>query len=390
VPSYRATGEERYSTRGRSRLLAEMLQGDVVKDGWQSDAVREALDWCLACKGCKSDCPTHTDMATYKAEFLSHYFEQHPRPRQAWSMGRIGEWAPLAAKFAGIANFLSQSPVLASIAKTLSGIAQERPLPAFAARTFREQFKPSNVAMSGMPVILWTDTFSNHFRPGTALAAVAVLEAAGCRVSLPPERLCCGRPYYDFGMLDEAKAALARILDALGPSLEDGTPVIGLEPSCVAVFRDELANLFPDDRRALRLARQTYTLAEYLVLVEWKPPVAAGKRNALVHGHCHQKAVMGMQAELKVLAAAGFAVEAPDSGCCGMAGSFGFKPAHYAASKTIGESVLLPAVRAASPDTLIVANGFSCREQIEQLGGRGTLHLAEVLASVLDPTLKGH
>lgn len=394
-PSYRVSGEERYSTRGRARLLSEMLQGEVIKDGWQSEEVKEALDWCLACKGCRSDCPTHTDMATYKAEFLSHYHEQHARPRQAWSMGRIGDWAPLAAKFPRFANFLTQSAGIATLAKKVCGIAQARALPAFAQRSFREQFNVLHVnrrdpeqprsVRRGEPVILWTDTFSNHFRPETALAAVEVLEAAGCRVGLPAERLCCGRPYYDFGFVDEAKRSLSRILESLGASIYAGTPVVGLEPSCVAVFRDELCNLFPDDARAQRLARQTFTLAEYLERRQWRPPQKRnmiGKR-ALVHGHCHQKAVLGMQPELRLLEAAGFDVEAPDSGCCGMAGSFGFHPDHYAASQQIGERVLLPKVRAAADDTLIIANGFSCREQIEQGTGRKTLHLAEALAGVL-------
>ncbi len=395
-PSYRATGEERYSTRGRARLLFEMLQGDVVKDGWQSEEVKEALDWCLACKGCKSDCPTHTDMATYKAEFLSHYYEQHSRPRQAWSMGRIGKWAPLAARFPRVANYFSQSPVFGPLAKAVCGIAGERALPLFSRTTFRDQFNAMHMqrrnpaqarsVRRGEPVILWADTFSNHFRPETGLAAAMVLEAAGCRVSLPAERLCCGRPYYDFGLLDEAKASLERILQSLGASIYSGTPVIGLEPSCVAVFRDELLNLFPDDERAARLAKQTFTLAEYLERIEWHPPVspAAKGARALVHGHCHQKSVLGMGAELRLLAAAGYTVESPDSGCCGMAGSFGFKPEHYEASRKVGESVLMPAVRAASAETTIVANGFSCREQIEQMSGRKTLHLAEVLAATLD------
>ena len=393
-PSYRATGEERYSTRGRARLLFEMLQGEVVKGGWQSEEVKEALDWCLACKGCKSDCPTHTDMATYKAEFLSHYYEQHTRPRQAWSMGRIGEWAPLAAKFPRLSNFFTQSPILSTLTKRVCGIAHERSLPAFAADTFRERFNAMHLTRRapgqaravrrGEPVILWADTFSNYFRPETALAAAEVLETAGCRVSLTPEHLCCGRPYYDFGMLDAAKSALDRVLQVLGASIYSGTPVVGLEPSCVAVFREELVKLFPDDERASRLAKQTFTLAEYLERIEWQPPSPGPRLRALVHGHCHQKAVLGMQPELKLLAAAGFEVDAPDSGCCGMAGSFGFKPEHYAASRKIGESVLMPAVRAASADTMIVANGFSCREQIEQMSGRKTFHLAEVLAGTLD------
>ena len=395
-PSFRATGEERYSTRGRARLLFEMLQGEVIKDGWQNEEVKEALDWCLACKGCKSDCPTHTDMATYKAEFLSHYYERHARPRQAWSMGRIGEWAPFAAKVPRVSNFFTQSALFSPMIKGVCGIAQERTLPAFARMQFRDQFSrmhqsrripaQARSVRRGEPVILWADTFTNYFRPAAALAAVEVLEAAGCRVSLPQERLCCGRPYYDFGMLDAAKAALERILQSLGASIYGGTPVIGLEPSCVAVFRDELAKLFPDDERAARLAKQTFTLAEYLERIEWSPPDrGAGPRpRALVHGHCHQKAVLGMHSELNLLAAAGFDAEVPDAGCCGMAGSFGFKPEHQAASRKLAESALMPAVRAAAHDTVIVANGFSCREQIEQMSGRSTVHLAEVLAGTLN------
>ncbi len=391
-PSYRATGEEKYSTRGRARLLFEMLQGEVIKDGWNSSEVREALDWCLACKGCKSDCPTHTDMATYKAEFLSHYHEKHARPRQAWSMGRIGDWAPLAGAFPRLSNFVTQSPALGALVKRLAGIAGKRELPAFAESSFRSRFDAmqqgrrdpagTQAVRRGEPVILWADTFSNHFRPEAALAAVQVLEAAGCRVSLPQARLCCGRPLYDFGLLDQARSALGRILDVLGAQIMAGVPVIGLEPSCVAVFRDELGKLFPDDERAARLAAQTHTLAEYLDRSGWLPSAPAdGKvRRALLHGHCHQKALMGMQAELKMLKAAGYAVDAPDAGCCGMAGSFGFKPEHYEASQKIGEMLLLPSVRAAAADTVIVANGFSCREQIEQGAGRQTLHLAEVLA----------
>ncbi|MEO8203385.1 MAG: FAD-linked oxidase C-terminal domain-containing protein [Betaproteobacteria bacterium] len=394
-PSYRATGEERYSTRGRARLLFEMLQGEVIKDGWQSEEVKEALDWCLACKGCKSDCPTHTDMATYKAEFLSHYYEKHRRPRQAVSMGRIGEWAPWAARFPRIANFFTQSAVFAPLAKRVCGIAGERSLPALAHDTFRDRYEAGASSrrdaaqargpQQGGPVILWVDTFNNHFRPETALAAVRVLEAAGCKLELPAERLCCGRPYYDFGMLDAARESLAKILQSLASSIDAGIPVVGLEPSCVAVFRDEMVNLFPDDARAARLAKQTFTLAEYLERIEWQPPASATKgRRALVHGHCHQKAVLGMQPGMRLLAAAGYEVDAPDTGCCGMAGSFGFKPEHYAASVRVGESVLLPAVRAAADATAIVAEGFSCREQIEQLSGRKTLHLAELLAATLD------
>src|SRR5918992_235413 len=253
-PSYRATHEERYSTRGRSRLLAEMLRGEVITEGWASEDVKQALDWCLACKGCRSDCPTHTDMAAYKAEFMSHYYESRRRPRQAWSMGRIGEWAPFASRLSGLMNALSGF----AVAKKLAGIAPERKLPKFAPRTFRSQFKPNG---GGDPVVLFDDTFNNHFRPGTAAAAQKLLESAGCAVELPATRLCCGRPYYDYGMLDEAKRALARVLDVLAPQLDGGFAIVVLEPGCLSVFRDELRQLLPEHPRGAQLASQATSLA---------------------------------------------------------------------------------------------------------------------------------
>ncbi len=367
-PSYRATREERYSTRGRARLLDEMLRGEVITDGWASEAVKEALEWCLACKGCASDCPTHTDMAAYKAEFLSHYYEKRRRPRQAFSMGRIGEWAPYAALFPGFTNFLSK------IGRPFSGIAAERSIPKFARRSFRSQFKSNG---GGERVVLFDDTFNNYFRPQTAAAAQRVLEAAGCAVELPAEHLCCGRPYYDFGMLDRARRTLERALEVLAPQLDAGAPVVVLEPGCLSVFRAELGQLLPDHPRAGRLAAQATTLAEVLLQRQFKLPSINSK--ILVHGHCHQKALFGMQPELEMLARTGCEIIAPDTGCCGMSGSFGYRPEFYAASKRIAGLELLPALEAA-PEALVAANGFSCREQIESLAGRPTLHLAELLA----------
>ncbi len=378
-PSYRATGEERYSTRGRARLLNEMLRGEVITEGWNSEEVKEALDWCLACKGCRSDCPTHTDMASYKAEFLSHYYEKRARPVQAHSMGRIGEWAPLAARAPWLANFLTQTPGLDALAKRLAGVAAQRRLPRFAPRTFKALFRSRNG--SGDRVVLFADTFNNHFRPETALAAVEVLGAAGCAVEVPREPVCCGRPYYDFGMLDQARASLDTLLAALAPRIESGAPLVVLEPGCMSVFRDEMRQLLPDDARAQRLARQAVTLAELLRARGWRAPGIGGR--ALLHGHCHHKALGGNAAELDLLRAAGLEVAAPDTGCCGMSGSFGFKPRHYEASRRVAELALLPALRAAGAEAKIVADGFSCREQIEDLAGRETLHLAQLLARAL-------
>jgi len=367
-PSYRATGEERYSTRGRARLLWEMLQGEVIQDGWQSEEVKEALDWCLACKGCRSDCPTHTDMASYKAEFLSHYYEKKTRPPAVQALARIGEWAPLASKAAGLANLVG------ALGRPVAGLSLKRKLPRLAPRSLRAQFTPRG---AGDRVILFDDTFNGYFRPATGLAAARVLEDAGCRVELPREHLCCGRPYYDAGMLDEAKKALGRILAAMEP----GVPMVVLEPACLSVFRDELAQLFPNDARAASLGAQASSLAEFLEARGYAPKRSFGR--ALVQGHCHQKSLWGLGAEAKLLAAAGMEVETPDTGCCGMAGSFGFRAETEGASRRIAELALLPRLRAAPPDTVVVANGFSCREQIEGLGGCATQHLAEVLAAPL-------
>jgi FAD/FMN-containing dehydrogenase/Fe-S oxidoreductase len=364
-PSYRGTHEERYSTRGRARLLAEMLRGEVITEGWASPEVQEALDWCLACKSCRSECPTHTDMAAYKAEFLSHYYETHRRPRQAWSMGRIGEWAPLASRLSGITNLVSGF----GIAKRIAGVASERKLPRFAPRTFRSQFKPSG---AGDPVVLFDDTFNNHFRPGTAVAAQKLLARAGCSVELPAQRLCCGRPYYDYGMLDEAKRALERVLEIL-PS---DRPIVVLEPGCLSVFRDELRQLLPDDPRAAKLASNVFSLSEMLQKRNFR---GKSQGRVFMHPHCHQKALWGTAADLAILKDSGCEVLAPDTGCCGMAGSFGYRPQHAETSRRIAGLALLPALEAAR-DAVVVANGFSCREQIEALSGRATLHLAELLA----------
>jgi len=381
-PSYRATLEERYSTRGRARLLNEMLRGEVITEGWASTDVAEALEWCLGCKGCKSECPTHTDMAAYKAEFLSHHYETKPRPRAAAVMGRIGEWAPLAARAPWLANAITQTPGLRALAKAFAGVAAERALPRFAARSLRAELARRRSRSDGDPVVLFADTFNDFFRPAAGLAAVEVLDAAGCRVQLPRERICCGRPYYDVGLLGPARDALARVLQVLAPALEAGTPIVVLEPGCLSVFRDELGQLFPDDARAARLAALVTPLAAFLEARGWTPPAASGR--VLLHGHCHQKALYGLRAEEALLRAAGYTVLEPERGCCGMAGAFGVKPQYLAASRRIAARALLPALEAEAAETRVVADGFSCREQIEGLAARPTLHLAELLAGAAD------
>ena len=383
-PSFRVTRDEEHSTRGRAHLLWEMAQGDVVRDGWRDDVVKESLDLCLSCKGCKSDCPVSVDLATYKAEFLSHYHEGRLRPRSDYAFANIDIWARLASKVPGLANLATQLPFLRDIAKLTAGMPQQRSIPAFAPQTFRSWF---NVRQPRNPeaalVTLWPDTFNNYFLPDTAKAAVEVLEAAGFRVALPEAILCCGRPLYDFGMLDRAKRLLLKTLDTLALEIEAEIPIVVLEPSCAAVFRDELINLFPDDERAHKLSRQTFLLSEFLdkKAPDFQLPKLPAK--ALMHGHCHHKSIMKMTDEESVLTKMGVGWSAPAPGCCGMAGSFGFDEDKYDVSVAIGELELLPAVRQAPVDSLIIADGFSCREQIAQCTDRQALHLAEVIALAL-------
>ncbi|HEX4149842.1 MAG TPA: FAD-linked oxidase C-terminal domain-containing protein, partial [Pirellulales bacterium] len=383
-PSYMVTREEQHSTRGRAHLLWEMLNGELKHQGWKSEAVKEALDLCLACKGCKHDCPVNVDMATYKAEFLSHYYEGRLRPRYAYSMGLIHHWARLAAYFPHVANFFTQTPGVRVIAKWLGGVAQQRQMPPFASETFKDWFfrrPPHNPA--GPPVIFWADTFNNHFNPEILKAGVEVLEAVGYRLLVPQMNLCCGRPLYDFGMLDQAKSTLREILDSLREPIRAGIPLVGFEPSCLAVFRDEMLGLFPNDEDAKRLKSQAFMLDEFLH--EHAPGFQFPKleRKAVVHGHCHHRSVLKIDGEKAILKGLGLDFELLKDTCCGMAGSFGFEAEHYEVSQAVGEHGTLPKVRQARDDTLIITDGFSCRQQIQQGTQRKPLHMAEVLQLAL-------
>jgi FAD/FMN-containing dehydrogenase/Fe-S oxidoreductase len=381
-PSYMVTLEEQHSTRGRARMLFEMLQQGPVRGGWHSDAVKDALDLCLACKGCKTGCPASVDMATYKAEFLAHYYEGRRRPRAAYALGMIMRWSRLAARMPALVNIVTQTPVLSRLAKLIAGVAPERRLPAYAAEPFvnwlRRRPRREEAPTRGR-VVLWPDTFNNYFHPETARAALDVLEDAGFEVVVPAQPVCCGRPLYDYGLLDLAKRMLRDVLHTLHPYLVAGVTVVVLEPSCLAVFRDELLGLMPADADARRLSEQAVLLGEFLA--KHAPDVAlpqlVGK--ALVHVHCHQQSLAGTASESAALARLGLEVQVLDAGCCGMAGAFGFEAEHYDVSMQIGERALLPAVRAAASDTLVVADGFSCREQISQATTRRPLHLAEVI-----------
>jgi FAD/FMN-containing dehydrogenase/Fe-S oxidoreductase len=380
-PSFMATGEELHSTRGRAHLLWELMQGEVLPDRWKNEQVKESLDLCLACKACKSECPVSVDMASYKAEFLSHHYEGKSRPLAHYAFARIDVGAKLASIAPGLANFFGRLPILNGLIKSALHIHPKRTLPRFAKAFTRSRIAKVSTAPANAPeVFLWADTFNNYFHPDTMQAAHTVLRSAGFRISLPRQHLCCGRPLYDFGMLDTAKKYLLHVLDALEPQLAAGTPIVVLEPSCASVFRDELTNLLPNDPRAAKLRDQTFLLSEFLVRYAptYQPPRIEEK--IIVHGHCHHHSTMGMQDEMTILRATGAEVELLDSGCCGMAGPFGFERDKFEVSQTLAERVLLPAVRGKSETTIVVSDGFSCCEQITQNTTTRPQHFAEVLA----------
>ncbi|MCQ4083758.1 FAD-binding protein [Streptomyces sp. RB6PN25] len=392
-PSYRGTLEEEHSTRGRARLLFEMLGGHAdspVSDGWRSVEVRDALDLCLACKGCKSDCPVGVDMATYKAEFLAHHYAGRLRPAPHYALGWLPLWALLSRAGPRAANAVLHAPLLAALGKRLAGVDAERQAPLFAEQPFlqwwRERGMPQPWPSDPRTVVLWPDTFSNYFHPHIAQAAVRVLEDAGFRIAVPAEPVCCGLTWISTGQLGVARRVLRRTLRVLRPWLEAGTAIVGLEPSCTAVFRSDAPEMMPEDEDVRRLAQQTMTLAEALLNRapdDWQPPGLA--RTATVQPHCHQHAVLGFDADTELMRRAGIIADVLDAGCCGLAGNFGFERGHHELSMRIGELGLLPAVRATAPSALVIADGFSCRTQIEQAAtGRRAMHLAEALAMGLD------
>ena len=410
-PSYLATRDEKDSTRGRARVLQEMANGTLVR-GFGSAEVAESLDLCLSCKGCSSDCPAGVDMATYKAEVLYQRYRRRLRPPAHYSLGWLPRWAALAARSPGVANALLGTPMLSGLAKRLGGIDRRRPLPRFAAETFRDWFSRRPVqpgtfpgrpvqpgafpgrpvqpgafshppVRPGTPVLLWVDTFTDHFTPEVGRAAVQVLEAAGYAVQITSEPVCCGLTWISTGQLDGARRQLRRSLRALDPALQAGHPIVGLEPSCTAVLRGELASLLPEDPRVRAVRAATHTLAELLTATEgWAPPDLSGVR-AVAQPHCHQHAVMGWRADAELLARAGAEVR-PVGGCCGLAGNFGVERGHYDVSVAVAQTALLPAVRDAAPGAVVLADGFSCRTQLDQLASIPSLHLAQLLADHLE------
>ncbi|MFE1309052.1 FAD-binding and (Fe-S)-binding domain-containing protein [Streptomyces sp. NPDC058755] len=393
-PSFRATGEEEHSTRGRARLLHEMLAGELVTTGWRSTEVRDALDLCLSCKGCRSDCPVGVDMATYKAEFLHHHYEGRRRPAAHYTMGWLPVWLRWVARTrtAALLNRLASVRLLARLGKHLGGIAPERQIPRIAKEPFTRWWRRRQRRTTGDLVVLWPDTFTEHLSPSVGQAAVRVLEAAGLRVVLPPSRplgggVCCGLTYVSTGQLDRARAVLRRTLDLMEPVLRRGAPVVVLEPSCAAALRGDLPELLHDDPRAPRLASSILTFAEALErhAPDWTPP--AVDRPVAGQTHCHQHAILGDTADRSLRESAGLTGEL-SGGCCGLAGNFGFEKGHFEVSKACAQEQLLPSVRGVAEGTLILADGFSCRTQLEQLAGVRGRHLAEVLAEGLEKESK--
>ena len=384
-PSYMATREEIHSTRGRARILFEALTTDLLPDGFADPALRDALALCLSCKGCKSECPSSVDMAAYRAEFFFNYYRTHRRPLSSAFFGRLNEAARLASYVPSLANALAHAPIVGGVMKKALAIHPERELPRFARQTFRSWFERRMAPRAGgREVVLFPDTFNNFFEPHVAIAAVEVLERAGFRVIVPRQQLCCGRPLYDQGMLEQAKARLKDVMEALDPFVAVGIPIVGLEPSCILTFRDELPSLFPDDARAIALASNSLLLDELIAREgqNWRNfSLPELRRRTIVQGHCHQKAIAGIGDEVMLLSrAAGAELEVLDAGCCGMAGAFGYDREHFEVSRAIAARVLIPAIEKAPPEAIIVADGFSCRSQIRHFcPSRRPMHLAEVL-----------
>jgi FAD/FMN-containing dehydrogenase/Fe-S oxidoreductase len=385
-PSYRVTREEEHATRGRARLLMEMIRGEVITGGWRSTEVRDALDLCLSCKGCRKDCPVDVDMATYKAEFLAHHYQGRLRPASHYSMGWLPVIALLASRAPRAVNAAAGTPGFGRLLKLAGGIDMRRDLPRFAPERFTRWHARRGPRRPGPPVILWPDTFTNNFHPEVGRAAVAVLEDAGFRVAVPTRPLCCGLTWISTGQLGVAARVLKRSIAELRPALQAGRRVVVLEPSCAAVFRSDAAELLASDDAWL-LARQTTTLAELLSEARWRPRPGRAEETpgkAIAQVHCHQHAIMGFDADRDLLQACGVAVDVLDAGCCGLAGNFGFERGHYDVSVACAEHGLWPAVRDADPGTAILADGFSCRTQIEAGHlGRSGIHLAQLLARML-------
>jgi FAD/FMN-containing dehydrogenase/Fe-S oxidoreductase len=389
-PSYRVTRDERHSTRGRAKLLGEMFQGEATLESWRNEDVFDALELCLSCKGCAVDCPTHVDMATYKSEFLYHYYARRIRPRSAYALGRLPWLGRLGSRAPGLVNAVLANRFSAPVLKSIAGLSRQRPAPAFASPSFRRGGLARRLVAEMRPtVVLWPDTFTDLFWTGRGRATVEVLEHAGERVVVPGRWACCGRTLYDSGMLERARSSALNVLDVLAPYLNAGLPVVVPEPSCLATFRDEIPGLLAHDPRAARLASLGRSLNEHLVAIAWTAPAAMGDRRVGVHPHCHQRAVQATDADERVLAAAGFGVESLDLGCCGLAGSFGYRREHDSLSRQIANDRFLPGITECASHATVVLDGFSCRLQAAHLSDVTTTSSAELLAELIARSATG-
>ncbi|WP_245547474.1 FAD-binding and (Fe-S)-binding domain-containing protein [Nocardia brevicatena] len=378
-PSYLATADEKDNTRGRARVLQEVVRGALP---WSSSAVAESLDLCLSCKACRSDCPAGVDMATYKSEALYRRYRRRPRPRDHYSLGWLPRWLAVATRIPRVVNAAARIGPLRRMGLRAAGIDPRREIPGLAERPFRRIRGAESVTGGDAPaaptVLLWIDTFTDAFDPDIASAAVRLLESLGYRVRTPRRRVCCGLTWISTGQLDGARARLRATLDELADHVRSGGIVIGLEPSCTAVLRADLPELLPDDPRAAATAASVRTLAEFLdAIPDWRPPRFDG-RPVVVQPHCHHHAVLGFEADRRLLAETG-ARTTEIAGCCGLAGNFGMQKGHYDISVAVAENGILPALRAAPEDAIVLADGFSCRTQAAQLAGRRARHLVQFL-----------
>lgn len=382
-PTYQATHEESKSTRGRARVLQEMVNGSLV-NGWKADEVHEVLDLCLSCKGCRNDCPTGTDMAQYKSTVLDEAYRGRLRPRTHYSLGWLPRWTRLVGRIPGLgrlANALLGVPGIVHVARWAAGVDQRRPLPRFASRPNRiasqERVEETKVA-AGTPCVIWVDSFTDGFESGGTDAMIDVLRSAGYDPRFLGEQACCGLTWITTGQLDGARHQLRHALDILHPIVAAGVPVVGIEPSCTAVWRSDAAELLPDDPRVGEVAKGVRTLAELLAATpDWTPPDLTGSR-IVAQPHCHQASVLGWDADAAVLARTGAEVVTL-GGCCGLAGNFGVEQGHYEMSLAVAENELLPALRDAGPDAIVLADGFSCRKQVSDLTELDAITLAELL-----------
>jgi FAD/FMN-containing dehydrogenase/Fe-S oxidoreductase len=383
-PSYRATHDEKHSTRGRAKLFGELFQGETTVESWRNKEVFEALDLCLSCKGCATDCPTHVDMATYKAEFLYHYYARRLRPRSAYAIGLLPWTGRVATRMPRVVNAVLHYKLSAAIFKWMGGVSQQRDVPRFALKSFRRGPLAGQLRDEEKPtVVLWPDTFTDLFLPDRGEATVKVLRRAGERVAVPKEWACCGRPLYDSGMLKLAASAGRNVLDVMETFLLLDIPIVVPEPSCLATFRDELPKLLPNDPRARKLALLSRSLAEHLEAISWTAPLSSTGGTVSVHPHCHQRAVQGVASELRVLADSGFDVKLLDLGCCGLAGSFGFQKDHDELSRQIARDRFVPGIVRSALGGPVILDGFSCQIQATELTKLVTTSTAELLAELL-------